>query len=107
MTENIAGQPETVFSARLFSGDKPIHISPVTLLPRYTTLAGSAAERLNAPADHRQTTHFGAEWTRQSLHALANAGVASITYYQTHGPGGLVNGDTVYPLFAAFDEYSS
>ncbi|GAB3768253.1 hypothetical protein GCM10028818_02360 [Spirosoma horti] len=107
MTENIAGQPETVFSARLFSGDKSIHISPVTLLPRYTTLAGAAIERLNAPADRRQTTDFGAEWTRRSLSALTKAGAASVTYYQTHGPGGLVNGDTVYPLFSAFADYLS
>ncbi|AKD55778.1 hypothetical protein [Spirosoma radiotolerans] len=105
LEENIAGQPETVFSARLFSGGKPIHISPITLLPRYTTVAETALERLNAPADGRQTTHFGAEWTRQSLRALAKAGVASVTYYQSHGPGGLVNGDTVYPLFSAFTEF--
>ncbi|GAB3803815.1 hypothetical protein GCM10028819_34310 [Spirosoma humi] len=107
MTENIAGQSETVFSTRLFSGNKPIHVSPVTLRPRYTTLAGAATERLDAPADPRQTTQFGAEWTRQSLIALAKAGVSSVTYYQTHGPGGLVNGDTIYPLFSAFDDYPS
>ena len=105
LLENIAGQSETVLSARHLSGGKPIHISPVTLRPRYTTVAGAATERLTAHTDVRQTTDFGADWTRQSLNALANAGVESITYYQSHGPVGLVNGDTVYPLFMFFEEY--
>ena len=101
LLENIAGQVETVLSARNIGDGKPIHISPITLLPRFTTLAETASERLAAPTDPRQTTDFGADWTRRSLTALANAGAASVTYYQTHGPGGLVNGDTVYPLFYA------
>lgn len=104
LRENIAGQAATVLSARQFSGGKPIHVSPVTLRPRYTTLAGTATERLNAPADPRQLTTFGADWTRQSLEALTGAGVTSITYYQSHGVAGLVNGDTAYPLFTVFED---
>ncbi|MCX6219026.1 hypothetical protein [Spirosoma sp.] len=98
LLENIAGQVETVLSARHLSGGKPVHISPVTLRLRFTTRAGAATERLNQPADPRQTTDFGADWTRRSLQALTRAGVASITYYQSHGPTGLVNGDVIYPL---------
>ncbi|WP_097128633.1 hypothetical protein [Spirosoma fluviale] len=98
LLENIAGQVETVSSARNLSVGKPIHISPVTLRSRFTTRAGAATERLNQPPDPRQTTSFGADWTRQSLQALTDAGVASITYYQSHGPNGLVNDDAVYPL---------
>ncbi|GAB4029670.1 hypothetical protein [Spirosoma jeollabukense] len=105
--ENIAGQPETVLAARRFSDGKPIHISPLTLRPRFTTRAGTIVERLNALADPRQTTAFGADWTRQSLSALTNTGVASITYYQSHGPAGLVSGDIVYPVFDVFDEYQN
>ena len=105
--ENIAGQPETVLSARRFSDGKPIHISPITLRPRFTTRAGTIVERLNALADPRQRTNFGADWTRQSLQALAGAGVESITYYQSHGPAGLVNGDTIYPVFNVFAEHQS
>ncbi|GAB3024861.1 hypothetical protein [Spirosoma pulveris] len=98
LLENIAGQVETVRSARQLSGGKPIHITPVTLRSRFTTRAGSATERLNQPPDPRQTTDFGADWTRRSRQALTDAGVASITYYQSHGPNGLVNGEVVYPL---------
>ena len=102
LQENIAGQAYTVLSAKELSGGKPIHISPITLKPRFTTVAGTANERQTTPADPRQTTEFGAEWTRQSLKALTEAGVASITYYQSHGPAGLVNGNTVYPIYEAF-----
>lgn len=105
--ENIAGQPETVLSARRFSNGKPIHISPITLRPRFTTRAGTVVERLNDLADPRQTTEFGADWTRQSLSALTNIGVESITYYQSHGPSGLVSGDTVYPVFNVIQEYQN
>lgn len=107
LQENIAGQPETVRTARQFSKNKPIHISPVTLRPRFTTIDGTATERLTMPADSRQTTEFGAEWTRQSLNALANAGVESITYYQSHGPAGLVSGNTTYPVFRVLKEYGT
>ncbi len=103
LLENIAGQAETVLTAKHISGGKPIHISPVTLLPRYTTIAGTATERQATPADPRQTTMFGADWTRQSIDTLAKAGVASITYYESHGPAGLVSGDTTYPLYSVFE----
>ena len=99
LLENIAGQAETVLTARHISGGKPIHISPVTLLPRYTTIAGTATERQSAHADSRQTTVFGADWTRQSVETLTKAGVSSITYYESHGPAGLVNGDVAYPVY--------
>ncbi|GAB3889583.1 hypothetical protein [Spirosoma agri] len=105
LLENIAGQAETVVTARQFSDGKPIHISPVTLRPRYITLTGTAIERLNAPADPRQFTDFGADWTRQSLSALANAGVASITYYQSHGPTGLVDGNMMSPAFTVLEAF--
>ncbi|MFD2574556.1 hypothetical protein ACFSUS_28245 [Spirosoma soli] len=102
LLENIDGQPPTVRTAKYLTGGKPVHISPITLLPRYTTVARSASERLSPPADPRQTTEFGADWTRQSLQALTQAGVTSVTYYETHGPRGLVDGSVVLPVYWAF-----
>lgn len=102
--ENIAGQADTVLSAQYISRGKPVHISPITLLSRYTSVAGSATERLNAPVDHRQATDFVAEWTRQSLSTLASVGVESVTYYQSHGPGGLVNGSSTLPVYTIFQD---
>jgi hypothetical protein len=103
LQENIAGQAETVLSARRLNGGKPVHISPITLRPRFVTRAGTATERLNIPADPRQTTEFGADWTRRSLQTLQQVGVASVTYYQSHGPGGLVDGEKAYPVFSVFE----
>jgi D-apionolactonase len=91
LLENIEGQAHTVHTAKHLTGNKPVHISPITLLPRYTTVANSATERLNPAVDHRQATAFCADWTRRSIQALTLAGVWSVTYYETHGPRGLMN----------------
>ena len=102
LLENIAGQADTVLSAKALSGGKPVHISPVTLRPRFTTLAETATERQSTDADPRHATDFGAEWTRLSLNALAEAGAASVTYCQSHGPAGLVDGETSFPVYDVF-----
>ncbi len=91
LTENLDGQTHTVRTAQYLTNGKPIYISPVTLLPRFTTVAGSATERQSPPADPRQATDFGADWTQKSLQLLARAGVASVTFYETHGPRGVIN----------------
>ncbi len=100
--ENVMAQADTVRSARALSGRKPVHVSPVTLLPRFNPDATSGAEPGVPPTDPRHATAFGAEWTRQSLATLTQAGAASVTYYETHGPRGLVNGQNVFPVFDAF-----
>lgn len=101
LLENIAGQTATVQTAHHLTGGKPVHISPVTLLPRYPPIAESLTQRLTPPADARQSIDFGADWTRQSQMTLTIAGVSSITYYETHGPRGLLNGDAIFPVFEA------
>lgn len=99
LLENIEGQRATVETARYLTGGKPIHISPITLLPRYLTTEGSATERLTPPTDPRHATDFGAHWTNQSRQALTDAGVASLTYYESHGPRGLVDGEVIFPVY--------
>jgi hypothetical protein len=104
LMENVAAQADTVRSAQALSGGKPIHVSPVTLLPRYNPDATLGGVRPIPPADPRLLTEFGAEWTRRSLQTLTQAGAASVTYYETHGPRGLVNGEEAYPLLDAFKQ---
>jgi D-apionolactonase len=97
LMENIETQATVIESARRFSGGLPIHISPVTLKPR-----GNPAATNGAPPplpDERQRTNFGAAWTLGSLQTLASAGAASITFYETTGPRGVLNEDEIYPLF--------
>ena len=102
LMENVDGQTDTVRSARVLSGGKPVHISPVTLLsrPKPVMEANSDVVRPTPPADPRLLTEFGAEWTRQSLQTLIRAGVASVTYHETHGPRGLVSGEEALPVMA-------
>ena len=102
LMENVAAQSDTIRSARALSGGKPVHISPVTLLPRYNPDAAPTNGRDTPPADPRHSTQFGAEWTRRSLQTLTQAGAASVTYYETHGPRGLVNREDVYPVLDVF-----
>lgn len=90
LTETLPIQGETVRNARGFSG-VPVVVSPVTLLPR-------PAPGSPAPSDARQSTRFGAAWTMGSIKHLAEAGAASITYYQTTGGGGVMDRE-VYPLY--------
>ena len=106
LMENVAGQADTVRSARVLSGGKPVHISPVTLLPRPNPIVESASKivRPTPPVDPRLLTEFGAKWTRQSLQTLIRAGVASVTYYETHGPCGLVSGGKAHPVMAALKQ---
>ncbi|MEZ5400969.1 MAG: hypothetical protein R2729_14965 [Bryobacteraceae bacterium] len=91
LVENLEGQAATVRTAHSFLGGKPVAVTPVTLRPR------TAAE----PADLRQGSLFAAAWTLGSLKYLAEGGVDSVTYYQTHGPEGVLDGERVFPLFHA------
>jgi hypothetical protein len=102
LLENVAAQADTVQSARELSGGKPVHISPITLRPRFNPDAKVQTLPRQPPADPRHLTDFATEWTRQSLETLTQAGVASITYYETHGPRGLVDKSEPHPVLSAF-----
>ncbi len=88
--ENAGGQGDTVRTAVRFGAGKPVAVSPVTLRPR------------GAGPDPRQGSLVAAAWTVASLKSLAEAGASSITYFETHGAGGLVNGGVALPVFHVF-----
>ncbi len=95
LIENTQGQSATVVSAKnKFSN--AVHVSPVTLKMRYN--ADSVTQKINNVkpfSDYRQQTFFGAIWTLLSLKELCEAGVASITYYETVGERGIMSSDTL------------
>ena len=105
LVENLAGQKDTVLAARVFPGKKPISVSPVTLKSRFHV-------------DRRQPSLFCAGWTLGSFKYLAESGVASITYFETAGRGGIIHGDhpplspgefmavrgDIYPVYFLFRE---
>jgi hypothetical protein len=89
---NTVAQPETLRTTASFAPGKAVSITPVTLKPRHFP-----------PPDPRQRSQFCAAWTVASLKRLAESGAASITYFETHGPGGLVDGETRYPVYRVFE----
>jgi len=93
--ESLEAQTATVRSARAWAGDRPLVVSPVTLKQRFNPVA-TGAERLIASGvlpphtDPRQLSHFAAAWTLGSIAALASAGIASATFYETTGARGVM-----------------
>lgn len=95
LTETLGTQAATVRSARRLARGLPVLVSPVTLKMRYniyasTPAAPTPAGELPPNVDVRHMSLFGAGWTVASLKYLAEAGAASVTYYETTGWRGLV-----------------
>lgn len=103
LVETLEAQAHTVRSARAFSGDLPILVGPVTLRPRFNPNATGpepepAAGELPPEVDPRQMSLLGAGWTLGSVKHLAEAGAASLTYYETTGWRGLIEIESGAPL---------
>lgn len=81
LIENIAAQTDTVLTARSFVGGTPVHVGPITLLPAHHT-----------EADHRYPSLLAAGWLVGSLAALTLAGASLVTYFDTKGPKGVMEG---------------
>ncbi|PSR53550.1 hypothetical protein AHMF7605_08435 [Adhaeribacter arboris] len=98
LIENTASQADTVESARHIAGKRPIHLSPVTLKPRFNAIVSSDQNTSTIPTDPRQPTSFISGWTLASLKYLTEAGAASITYFETTGPNGIYHQDQPYAV---------
>ncbi|MFJ4027577.1 hypothetical protein ACIPWF_10310 [Paenarthrobacter sp. NPDC089989] len=85
--DSVPMQALTAKNARRLGKGKPLHIGPVTLLPRFNAVATSADASV-ALADELQNHPFTAAWTVASIAALTLHGVESITYYTASGPAG-------------------
>jgi hypothetical protein len=98
LVENLDGQREQIRSARDFAGEREVVVTPVTLRPRFNPVARPGAP----PADNidpRQGTLFAAAWTVGSLKRCAESGADAISYYETVGPRGVLNGEQTFPLY--------
>ncbi len=98
MVENLAGQAFTAISAREFAGEKGIWISSVNLQRRFNAnvenYENPLEERMIPPqVDSRIMTLFGACWTAGSIKYLGESGVKGITFYETAGERGIIQGD--------------
>ena len=103
LVESLAAQAATVESARQFTGNVPLAITPVTLRRRFNPHAaneeagvqlgmrpGTLPGALPDTVDVRQMSLFAAVWTLGSLKYLAESGVESVTYYETTGWRGVM-----------------
>jgi D-apionolactonase len=109
LVEALQTHVETVRTARSFSENAKIVVSPVTFKMRFNPNATGAdasipAGELPSQVDPRQMSLFGAGWTLGSIKYLAESGVHSATYYETTGWRGLMetaNGSPVPEKFAS------
>lgn len=98
LIENLEAQKYTIESAAKFSYGKGIWVSPVNLQRRFnanienyeSTVQGSV---FPFQFDSRIMSLFGACWTAGSLKYLCESGAAGITYYETVGERGIIQGD--------------
>ena len=87
--ETLPIQADTVRSARQFIGASPLMIAPITLRLQSVAQPPLPGE-LPSSVDARQPTLFAAAWTLGSIKYMAEAGVQSITYYETVGWKGIM-----------------
>ncbi|HEY5058881.1 MAG TPA: hypothetical protein VII51_07665 [Gaiellaceae bacterium] len=104
--ETPEAQGEQVRAAKAFAGGKPLFVGPVTLKRRYNVNA-TVADAEPDPPDPRQAAPFAAVWTTASAKHLSEQGAAAITYFETTGPLGVVDGDDPFPLYSALADVSA
>ncbi|HEY2935234.1 MAG TPA: hypothetical protein VGJ25_01460 [Gaiellaceae bacterium] len=105
--ETAAMHGETVRSACAFCGDLPLAVTPITFNQRFNPVAtGPEPEpgpgELPSQVDPRQPSLLGAAWTLAGAKHLAEAGAASLTYFETVGWRGVVEADEGCPAPARF-----
>ena len=103
LAENMEAQKYVVESAKNLFPRKPIYVSPVTLKQRYNVVATSDEPpllpgELPPQVDLRQNTIFAAQWLLGSLKYLAQAGADLLTFFETVGWRGFIQGDFNPPL---------
>ncbi|UVJ41357.1 hypothetical protein [Arthrobacter sp. CJ23] len=75
-------------NALRLGGGRPVHVGPVTLLPRFNAVSTSGAAS-EAESDELQAEPFTAAWTLASIDALTLDGVESLSYFEASGPRGI------------------
>ena len=112
MIEALTVIPHPVLSARQYFNNLPVIISPITLKPRFNTVATDSAvnlllNQLPASVDARQATLFGAGWTLGAVKRLAESEVASVTCFETTGWRGVMETESGTPLPQQFSSLPS
>jgi hypothetical protein len=98
LIENLQTQSDTVESAMQFSHGLGIWISPVNLQRRFNANIENyetpvSGDKFPSQADSRIMSLLGACWTAGSVKYLSEAGVKGVTYHETAGERGIIQGD--------------
>jgi D-apionolactonase len=98
LVENLQGQAYTVESAFQFANGKGIWVSPVNLQRRFNANIENYERPVSLTTfppqvDSRIMSLFGACWTAGSIKYIGEAGAKAITYYETAGERGIIQGD--------------
>jgi hypothetical protein len=98
LIENLQVQRDTVESARSFSSNKEIWVSPVNIQRRFnanTSTFESFREEDDLPpqVDSRLMSLYAGCWTAGSLKHLIDGGIKGVTYFETVGERGIMQGD--------------
>lgn len=107
LVENLEAQVDVVKSAKKLFPEKEVFVSPVTLKQRFNVVATNETgkvfqDKLPPQVDARQRDPFASAWTLGSLKNLAEAGAKLITFYETVGWRGIIQGDVAPPMPAKF-----
>ena len=100
LVENLAAQAYAIESALSFSDKRGVWISPVNIQRRFNANLASYGEpdrcdEYPPNTDARMMSLFGACWTAISLKYICESEVAGITFYETAGERGIIQGE--YP----------
>jgi D-apionolactonase len=107
LIENLEGQRYAVETASELFPAKPVFVSPVSLKQRFNVVATSEEadvrqDVLPPQVDVRQPGVFAAQWLLGSLKFLAQSGTSLVTYFETAGWKGFIQGDYNPPVTGIF-----
>ena len=107
LVENLEAQKDVVESARHIFPKIPVFVSPVTLKQRFNIVATSSEPELtpdNLPlqVDPRQSSQFAAYWLLGSIKYLTQAGAKLVTYFESVGWRGFIQGNYEPPVAEKF-----
>lgn len=101
LTETPEAQGEQVRAAKAFAPGRQLYVGPVSLRRRFnvnaTTAEEASARAAMDSADPRQASLLGAAWVTASAKHLSEQGARAVTYFDTVGPRGVIQGDATPP----------
>ena len=109
LVENLDSLRRMAQTLRSFADRTPLAISPVTLRPRVDPSPAAWRKRGERPFtdDPRQDTSFAAAWTLGFLAAAAEAGFASLTFFELTGPRGILDSGRAFPVLDALADVAA